>query len=173
MPASPPIVHRLARPRRHQPERRALVGEALEGGADPPDEQRQAVERLAALGARLGQQRRLGGKREVADEAPVGKDDPHPKPLFQRKRGVAPPFPAGEGGLGSPFPDRGLVCDLALAADTPLLATARAAGCQTLDGLTLLVQRVGAAFERLADKRAPLGLMTARAREAASPPGSC
>ena len=76
-----------------------------------------------------------------------------------------PPFPAGEGGIA--LPDRGLVLDLALASDTPLLAAARDEGCGTLDGLTLLVHRLGAAFERLADKRAPLGLMLARAREAA------
>ena len=55
------------------------------------------------------------------------------------------------------------------AADTPFLATARAAGAKALDGRGMLVRQAAAAFERWTGRPAPLEVM-ARAAQAALRP---
>lgn len=61
---------------------------------------------------------------------------------------------------GVPLPSRLVVIDLVpTATDTPLIARARAAGCEVLNGLPMLVHQAALAFAIWTNEPAPLGTM--------------
>jgi len=61
---------------------------------------------------------------------------------------------------GVPLPSRLVVIDLVpTATDTPLVARARAAGCEVLSGLPMLVHQAALAFAIWTNEQAPLQTM--------------